>query len=64
MTVRVTLWSMAGLAVVALLCAWRGARPWNPRKGPRMIPWRFLMLLCAAFELTLLVHLMALLRGE
>jgi hypothetical protein len=63
LTVPVTLAAMAGLAVLAALCGWRGARLPDIRKGPRMIPWRWLMLMCAAFELILLIHLMALIQG-
>jgi hypothetical protein len=63
MTVPVTLWTMGGLGAAGAFFGWRGARPWDPRKGPRMIPWRLLMLLCAALELTLLIHLVALFRG-
>ena len=43
-----------GLAVVF---GWLGARPPNPRRGPRMVPWRFLMLLAGAWVLLMLVHL-------
>ena len=44
-----------GLALAALgvFAGWRGARPPNPLKGPRMIPWRFIMLLAAAGALIL-----------
>lgn len=38
-----------------------GARPVNPNKGPRMVPWRFLMLLTFTASLLLLVHLLTLL---
>ncbi len=64
MTVPVTLGAIGGFLVLGLFFGWRGARPWNPRKGPRMIPWRWLMLLCAAVELILVIHLMALLSGQ
>lgn len=40
-------------AVLGLFAGWRGARPPNPLRGPRMIPWRFIMLLCAAGALIL-----------
>jgi hypothetical protein len=36
------------LALIGLFAGWRGARPPNPLKGPRMAPWRFIMLLAAA----------------
>jgi hypothetical protein len=49
------------LLVVSLaatgFAGWRGARPPDVVKGPRMIPWRFLMVLFAALTFLLLVHL-------
>jgi hypothetical protein len=43
------LFSIAGAsAALAAFAGWRGALPPNPMKGPRMIPWRFLMVLGAA----------------
>lgn len=45
---------MLGLTV---LCGWRGARPPDLHRGPRLAPWRFLMLLSAAGAMLLLVHL-------
>ncbi|WP_430424124.1 hypothetical protein [Phenylobacterium sp.] len=43
-----TLFAIAlGLFAVAGFAGWRGARPPNPMKGPRMIPWRPIMVLCA-----------------
>ncbi|MEY4254883.1 MAG: hypothetical protein RLZZ141_110 [Pseudomonadota bacterium] len=47
-------------AIAALLTAffgWRGALPPNFVKGPRLIPYRFLMLLSAAALLMMVVHL-------
>jgi len=43
---------------------WRGARPPDIQRGPRMAPWRFLMLLGAAGALLLLVHLLNLMGVE
>jgi hypothetical protein len=48
---------IAGLALTAVFCGWRGARPFDPIKGPRMIPWTPLMLASATGALLLLVHL-------
>ena len=42
----------------ALLAAWRGARPPNPLKGPRMVPWRLLMLTSFALAMLMLVHVL------
>jgi hypothetical protein len=47
-----------GLAVGA---GWLGARPPNPHRGPRLMPWRFIMMLAAAGILIMLVHLVNLL---
>jgi len=52
---------IAALAALALFCGWRGARPPDPRRGPRLVPWRFLMLLSAGGALLVLVHLVNLL---
>jgi hypothetical protein len=50
-----------GLLMLALgltaFFGWRGARAPDLRKGPRMAPWRFLMLLAAALAVMLMVHL-------
>ena len=55
----------AGLLVAALgltaFCGWRGARAPDIHKGPRLAPWRFLMITFAALALLLLVHLVNLL---
>ena len=40
----------------AAFCGWRGARRWNVMEGPRMIPWRFLMLLAFALALFMAQH--------
>jgi hypothetical protein len=43
----------AGFAAFAAFAGWRGARPPNPMKGPRMIPWRWLMVISATIALLL-----------
>lgn len=62
MTVPVT----AALAVlfmaITLLCGWRGARAARPHAEPRLIPWRFLMLVAFTGMVALLVHLVNLVR--
>ena len=63
MTTSVTLAVMGAILAAGLFFGWRGARPPNLSRGPRMIPWRWLMLLCAAAELILLIHLLANLKG-
>ena len=56
-TLPVTLLSAAVGVGLTVLCGWRGARPPDPARGPRLVPWRFLMLLSAAWVLLMLVHL-------
>lgn len=48
-------------ALLAIFFGLMGARPMNPLKGPRMVPWRFLMLFSFTVALLLLVHLLTLL---
>jgi hypothetical protein len=36
---------------------WLGARKPDPMRGPRLAPYRFLMLVCAAVVLIMIVHL-------
>ena len=57
MTFTLTSILAAAFAALAALAAWRGARPPNPLKGPRMMPWRLIMLTSAALALLMLVHL-------
>ena len=47
MTVPAHFLAAGALALVAVFAGWRGARPPNLRRGPRMVPWRFLMVLSA-----------------
>lgn len=61
MDLRLTLYLLAGIVAFGLFAGWRGARPPNPHRGPRMMPWRFLMLLAAAGAMLLLVHVVNLL---
>jgi hypothetical protein len=43
---------------LAIFSGWRGARPPDPRRGPRMMPWRVIMVTAAAGLLPILVHLL------
>lgn len=63
MSLPLTLALMLGFAAFGAFAGWRGSLPPNLQKGPRMIPWRFLMLLSAMATLTLLVHVVNLLGG-
>ncbi len=64
MDLTVTLILLAAALGATLFCGWRGARPPDPMKGPRMIPWRFLMIGAAALALLLLIHLATLLGAQ
>jgi drug/metabolite transporter (DMT)-like permease len=57
MTWTQTLILLGAAVLLAAFCGWRGARPPDFRKGPRMMPWRFLMLLCAGGAFYLLLHM-------
>jgi hypothetical protein len=56
-----TLILMATLAGLTLFAGWRGSLPPNLVKGPRMIPWRPLMICFAAGTAMMGAHLAALL---
>jgi len=56
MDMPLTLGLAAGFFALAAFAAWRGARPFDPHRGPRLAPWRFIMLLAAAVLLFLLGH--------
>lgn len=56
MDLRTTLALGAGLAALAAFAGWRGARPPNPMKGPRLIPWRAIMVFAAAAAVIVLVQ--------
>ena len=49
--------------LITLFCGWRGAQAARPHVEPRLIPWRFLMLLAFTLMVAMLVHLVALLRA-
>jgi len=53
-----TLAISAGLLALAVGSGWMGARPPNPHKGPRLMPWRLIMLLSAAVLMVVLAHLL------
>jgi hypothetical protein len=53
----ITLATTAAALAVAVLAGWRGARPPDPHRGPRMVPWRFLMVLAAFGLILMLVHI-------
>ena len=57
LTVPVTLALIAILAALAVFCGWRGARPPDLMRGPRIIPWRLLMVAASTGVLIFTVHL-------
>jgi hypothetical protein len=62
MTLTVTA-ALAGLFLaLTVFCGWRGARTSRPLAPPRLIPWRFLMLLAFTGVVAMLVHLVSLVR--
>jgi hypothetical protein len=44
-------------AAVAAFCGWRGARPPDLLRGPRLVPWRLLMTIAFFCMILGLVHL-------
>jgi hypothetical protein len=60
MTLTLTIVLLAMSVSLTVFAGWRGAQPPDLHKGPRMVPWRFVMLLSGAFSVLLLVHLAAL----
>ncbi|WP_242077867.1 hypothetical protein [Brevundimonas diminuta] len=64
MSLTTTLVLLGVALVVMVFCGWRGARPPDPFKGPRLMPWRFLMVGAAAIAMLLLIHLATLFGAE
>ncbi|MBX3480196.1 MAG: hypothetical protein KF842_07340 [Caulobacter sp.] len=56
MSLSLTLWLTAALIATTVLAGWRGARPPDLIKGPRMIPWRAIMVGSAAGAAMLGAH--------
>ncbi len=61
MGMTITLSIGCAALIAAVFCGWRGALPPDPRRGVRLVPWRFLMLLSGALLVLILVHLAGLL---
>ena len=57
MSLTLTLALLAAALAIAIFAGWRGSRPWDPRRGVRMIPWRFIMLLAGVAIFILAIHL-------
>jgi len=52
-----TLMLIGATLAVAVFAGWRGGRAWDPARGVRMVPWRFIMMVAGAVVFYLLVHL-------
>jgi len=57
MSLTVTLALLVASLALAVFAGWRGSRPWDLTRGVRMIPWRFIMLLCGVAIFVLAIHL-------
>ncbi|HEV2081247.1 MAG TPA: hypothetical protein VGR32_02225 [Brevundimonas sp.] len=57
MSLTLTLILLAVAVPLTAFAGWRGAQAPNVVKGPRMVPWRFVMLVGAALSFMLLIHL-------
>jgi heme/copper-type cytochrome/quinol oxidase subunit 1 len=57
MSLTVTLALLVAALALAVFAGWRGSRPWDPRRGVRMVPWRFIMLLSGAAIMILAIHI-------
>lgn len=57
MSLTLTLALLASALGLTAAFGWLGARPPDLRRGPRLLPYRFLMLLSAAAGVMMLVHL-------
>lgn len=64
MNLTTTLILLGVALAVMVFCGWRGAQPPDPFKGPRLMPWRFLMVGAAASAMLLLIHLATLFGAE
>lgn len=60
MELTITLGVLAAALALTVVAGWRGSRPPDLMRGPRMIPWRFVMVLSAATALFSLLHLLTL----
>lgn len=61
MSWTVTLVLLAAAVALTGFCGWRGAQAPNLVRGPRLVPYRFIMVLSAAWALLMLVHVVNLL---
>lgn len=57
MPLALTAQLLAASLAVMVFAGWRGSRPPDLVRGPRMVPWRFVMLISGALSVFLLIHL-------
>lgn len=55
-SLTLTLTLLAAAVALTVFAGWRGARPWDPHRGVRMVPWRVIMLLSATAIFILAIH--------
>ena len=60
MSHAVTLTLLIVALAVAVFAGWRGSRPPDLIRGPRMVPYRFVMVLASTVVLFMLLHLLTL----
>jgi hypothetical protein len=60
MDLTATLSTLVAAVALAVFAGWRGSRPPDLMRGPRMVPWRFVMVLSSAVALFMILHLMTL----
>jgi hypothetical protein len=53
MDLQSTILALVAAVAITVFCGWRGARRWTVVEGPRLIPWRFIMLVAFACSLYL-----------
>jgi hypothetical protein len=63
MNLPVTLVVAGAALALTLLFGALGARPVKPLAAPRLVPWRFMMMLAFLGVVVMLVHAVALLRA-
>lgn len=61
MDLPITLVATIVFLVLAVVFGWLGARPINVLKGPRLMPWRPMMMVCVVGLMLMMVHLINLL---
>lgn len=61
MSLTATLMLLAASVALGLFAGWRGALPPDLKRGVRMVPWRFVMLVCGAVAFFAIIHVGALL---